>query len=130
MSGKSVVSKQDFGGVVLSYPSSPDEADGRLSDGTHMAQRIDQGMGRGQKFTVYVDGRSIVAYAGESVAAAMLAAGVKVLRTSPRDRTPRGAFCLMGSCQECLVRIEGRRQLACQHPVSNGLSVQTMVSDD
>jgi predicted molibdopterin-dependent oxidoreductase YjgC len=37
-------------------------------------------------------------------------------------------FCLMGSCQECLVRVDGRRALACQEPVRDGMVVVTEVA--
>jgi len=70
------------------------------------------------------DGQSVLAPAGESVAAALFAAGIKTLRRSPREQGPRGMFCLMGSCQECLVMINGRRVLACRTPVARGLVVE------
>jgi len=95
-----------------------------------MVQRIDQGTQRGAKIAINVDGQRIVAYAGESVAAAMLAAGIQKFRISPRNSDPRGPFCLMGSCQECLVRINGKRHLACQERVVEGLSVETVFNDE
>jgi predicted molibdopterin-dependent oxidoreductase YjgC len=69
------------------------------------------------------DGRSVSAPAGQSVAAALFAAGMKTLRHSPREHAPRGMFCLMGSCQECLVMVDGRRVLACRTSVTRGLVV-------
>jgi len=75
---------------------------------------------------LFLDGQRVTARAGESVAAALFASGVKALRASPRLGEARGMFCLMGSCQECLVMVEGRRTLACQTPVSNGLRVETV----
>ena len=72
------------------------------------------------------EGTPHAALAGQSVAAALFASGVKTLRVSPRAHQPRGMFCLMGSCQECLVMIDGRRVLACQTPVSAGLSVSAV----
>jgi predicted molibdopterin-dependent oxidoreductase YjgC len=72
------------------------------------------------------DGTAHTAVAGQSVAAALFASGVKVLRTSPRARQPRGMFCLMGSCQECLVMVGARRVLACQTPVTQGLQVSVV----
>ncbi len=71
------------------------------------------------------DGRDVPARPGESVAAALHAAGIRMLRTSPTAGAPRGMFCLMGACQECLVRIGGRRRLACQELAAPGLSVET-----
>lgn len=72
-----------------------------------------------------VDGRGVSARAGESVAAALLAAGVVELRTSPRSGSARGAFCYMGICQECLVRIDGAPAQACITPVRAGMKVAT-----
>ncbi len=70
-----------------------------------------------------VDGRDVVATPGISVAAALLAAGIVVLRRSPAGDTPRGAFCLMGVCQECTVLIEGRAERACMIAVRDGIAV-------
>ncbi|MCU0984825.1 MAG: (2Fe-2S)-binding protein [Acetobacteraceae bacterium] len=72
---------------------------------------------------IHVDGRAVTAVPGISVAAALLAAGFSTLRHSPTAGTPRGAFCLMGVCQECAVLIEGRAKRACMTAVRDGLSV-------
>ncbi|MFM0368349.1 (2Fe-2S)-binding protein [Paraburkholderia aspalathi] len=69
------------------------------------------------------DGRPVRARQGESVAAALFASGTKTLRASPRNGVPRGMFCLMGSCQECLVVVDGRRALACRTTVIEGMRV-------
>lgn len=69
------------------------------------------------------DGQAVHARPGESVAAALFATGIRTLRRSPREQQPRGMFCLMGSCQECLVMIERRPVLACRTPVASGLVV-------
>ncbi len=66
------------------------------------------------------------AFEGESVAAALFAAGRRELRRSPRDGAPRGMFCLMGSCQECLVWVGSRKLPACQVPVTPGLEIETL----
>jgi D-hydroxyproline dehydrogenase subunit gamma len=79
---------------------------------------------RGTKVAISVDGRMIDAYAGEMLAAALMASGVVCLRRSPKAHTPRGAFCLMGVCQECVVLIEGRLRQACLTVVADGLKVE------
>lgn len=61
---------------------------------------------------ILVDGTPVPATPGQSVAAALLAAGIVHLRESPRG-APRGAFCLVGTCQECLVEIDDHLVLAC-----------------
>ena len=90
------------------------------------ALRADQAVQRGPAVQFLVDGCTVRAFGGESVAAALFAAGRRELRCSPRDGAPRGLFCLMGPCQECLVWVGARKLLACQVPVAGGLEVETL----
>ena len=80
---------------------------------------------RGRAVEFFFDGNAVRAYAGESVACALFAAGIRTLRRSPRNASLRGLFCLMGSCQECVVVADGRRVAACQEPVRAGLDVRS-----
>ncbi len=76
--------------------------------------------------TISVDGRDVPARAGESVAAAMLAAGLLRFRNTPATGDARGPFCMMGACFDCLVAIDGigNRQ-ACLETVRAGMAVET-----
>jgi predicted molibdopterin-dependent oxidoreductase YjgC len=85
--------------------------------------RITKGVNRGEPVSFTFDGAPYSGYAGESVACALFAAGVAHLRDSPRNGQPRGMFCLMGSCQECLVWVDGRKVPACQQPLTESLQV-------
>lgn len=71
------------------------------------------------------EGREIVARPGDSVAAALLAAGETVLRATPISQAPRAPYCMMGVCFECLMEIDGvgNRQ-ACLTPVAEGMQVR------
>lgn len=69
------------------------------------------------------NGRDIPARSGDSVAAALLTAGQQVFRQTPVSGAPRGPFCMMGACYECLVQIDGRTVQACMTPVAPGLDV-------
>lgn len=80
---------------------------------------------RGAAIEFRFEGRTIGAYEGESIACALFAAGVRTLRMSPRTEAARGMFCLMGSCQECIVMIDGERLAACQAPARAGLDVKS-----
>ncbi len=71
------------------------------------------------------DGAPVDARKGESVAAALLASGRKTLRRAP-DGAPRGAFCFMGACQECVMRIDGRITESCRQPATEGLRVESL----
>src|SRR5262245_55654286 len=68
------------------------------------------------------EGRSIAARCGESVAAALTAAGVRGLRTT-RCGVERGIFCGMGVCQDCLVEIDGRPHRACMTIVDQPMKI-------
>ena len=74
--------------------------------------------------TLFVDGRELRASSGESVAAALLNAGVTTLRTSVQGM-PRGPVCGMGVCFECRVRIDGTIVRACLTPVREGMRIET-----
>ena len=78
---------------------------------------------RGQRVRFQVDGQWIDSYEGETVAAALWASGIRNLRSSPVMGAPRGMFCYMGVCQECVVLINGERATSCAFPVSEGLQV-------
>lgn len=77
-----------------------------------------------QMVELTVDGRPISAPAGEPLATALAAAGILLLRRSPREGTPRGAFCFMGVCQECSIFVNGRLRQACMTPVEAGMQVE------
>ncbi|WP_422368683.1 2Fe-2S iron-sulfur cluster-binding protein [Pelagibius sp.] len=80
--------------------------------------------------TFAVDGRAAIAPAGLNLAAALLGMGVRTLRLSPVAKAPRGAFCFMGMCQECVVSVDDRRVRACLEPVRDGMKVELGIGDD
>lgn len=75
---------------------------------------------------IIVDGVCLKAYEGDTVAAAMLAADVSMFHCAPFSRAPRGPYCMMGVCFDCLVMIEGvGNQQACQRLVAPGMRIVT-----
>jgi predicted molibdopterin-dependent oxidoreductase YjgC len=80
----------------------------------------------GDPISITVDGRAVTARAGDTVAAAMLGAGLRSCRTTPVSGAPRGPYCMMGVCFECLVTIDGvgNRQ-GCLVPVRDGMQIAT-----
>jgi D-hydroxyproline dehydrogenase subunit gamma len=81
---------------------------------------------RGVALTVQVDGETITAYAGETLAASMLAAGRRTLRAAPRTGGPRGIYCGMGTCYDCLMVVDGRPNVrSCMTYVAEGMQAQT-----
>ena len=83
---------------------------------------------KGATLTFKVDGREVRARDGDTVAAALLAAGIKHIRTTPVSGAPRAPYCLMGVCFDCLVTIDGvgSRQ-ACLVPVHDGMTIETQL---
>lgn len=70
------------------------------------------------------DGEEMTARAGQTIAAALLSSGVRSLRWTSRHGEPRGLFCGMGICHECMVRVNGRPNVrACQIEVADGMCV-------
>src|SRR5271165_6009157 len=80
---------------------------------------------------ILVDGARVTAREGDSVAAAMLAAGHPVARRTALSGAPRAPFCLMGVCFDCLVTIDGlgNRQ-GCMTAVREGMRVESLPQPD
>ncbi|MFN3937384.1 MAG: (2Fe-2S)-binding protein [Gemmobacter sp.] len=75
----------------------------------------------GARVTVTLDGERLDLPAGMNLAAALLAAGVEVFRATPVSGAPRGPFCMMGACFDCLLEVGGITRQACLMEVSAGL---------
>jgi predicted molibdopterin-dependent oxidoreductase YjgC len=72
------------------------------------------------------DGAPLTAEAGQTVGAALLAAGIRSWRRTRGGGRPRGLFCGIGACFDCLVDVNGDRALrACLVPVREGDEVRT-----
>jgi predicted molibdopterin-dependent oxidoreductase YjgC len=82
--------------------------------------------GHGPSVTIAIDGTAVAAPEGHSVAAALLAAGVAICRTSAVSGAPRAPYCMMGVCFDCLVTIDGvANRQACLVRVRDGMRVET-----
>ena len=64
--------------------------------------------------------------AGEPIAAALHAAGIRTLRHSSRYHRPRGLFCAIGNCSSCLMTVDGVPNVrVCVEPLQAGMKVET-----
>ncbi|KNE83855.1 MULTISPECIES: (2Fe-2S)-binding protein [Streptomyces] len=80
---------------------------------------------------IIVDGRPLAFIEGQTVAAALVAAGRVAWRTTRIGHRPRGVFCGIGVCFDCLVTIDGAGgQRACLVPARAGMTVTTGEGDD
>jgi len=76
--------------------------------------------------TIYLDGEPLAAREGEPIAAALLAAGRRVLRRSEKLNEPRGVFCAIGRCTDCAMTVDGRPNVrTCVTPVRDGMRIET-----
>jgi ferredoxin len=63
---------------------------------------------RAAEITFQFDGDEFTAFDGETISAALLRSGQKNIRSAPTG-APRGMFCGMGVCQECVVEVDGKK---------------------
>ena len=89
-------------------------------------RRIEKGLDRGPAFIFFMDDTPVRAYRGESIAAALLAAGRRHSRLTTRLRERRGPYCVMGVCWECVVVVDGRPNVrSCVTPAAPDMRVET-----
>lgn len=76
--------------------------------------------------TFQFDGNSYEAYENESIAAALLANGIRTLRVHEESGSPRGIYCNIGHCMECRVMVNGQPNIrACLTPVQKGIIIDS-----
>ena len=80
--------------------------------------------GKTVRFTM--DGKVIEGYEGEPIAAALKAAGLMVHRYTQKEHKPRGIFCAIGRCTDCVMIVDGVPNIrTCITPLKDGMRVQT-----
>lgn len=81
---------------------------------------------KGRLVTFHYDGKELQGYEGEPIAAALKAAGVMVHRHTKKEHKPRGIFCAIGRCTDCVMVVDGKPNVrTCVTPLEEGMSVQT-----
>src|SRR5262245_52125790 len=71
--------------------------------------------------TFTFEGQTIPALAGQSIGAALYAAGVRIFTRSFKYHRPRGLFCVAGDCPNCLMEVDGRPNVrTCIEPAREG----------
>ena len=72
------------------------------------------------------DGRPVPFEDGWTVGAALTAAGVRSWRSTRQQGRPRGLFCGIGICFDCLITVDGQSSLrACLLPARAGAEVRS-----
>ena len=80
----------------------------------------------GPKITLMVDGKPVEAFEGEPIATALMAAGRRVFRYTGKRGEPRGVFCALGRCTDCVMIVDGQPNVrTCVTPARDGMVVGT-----
>ena len=75
---------------------------------------------------IQVDGKMIEALEGEPVAAVLLAFGKTTFRYTRKLHEPRGVYCAIGRCTDCMMVVDGTPNVrTCVTPVRAGMKVET-----
>ncbi|MBN1676350.1 MAG: (2Fe-2S)-binding protein [Kiritimatiellae bacterium] len=81
---------------------------------------------RADTLTFFVDGRPVEARAGETIAAALVAAGWKAFRRTEKRHAPRGVFCAIGKCTDCVMTVDGTPNVrTCVTLVRENMQIKT-----
>jgi len=79
---------------------------------------------------ITVNGKKYSATKGQSVAITLSLNKFKNLRVSPKLKNNRGFYCMIGSCQECLITINDEKQLACLTKVTNDMKIEISAKNE
>lgn len=72
------------------------------------------------------DGKDLQGYEGEPIAVALRVNGVMVHRYTAKRHEPRGVFCAIGRCTDCVMVVDGQPNVrTCITPLKEGMKVQT-----
>lgn len=97
-----------------------------MSDSMRVSEHPILGADDGREtITIYYEDRPIAARAGEPIAAALAAAGIRVHRTTEKTHEPRGVYCAMGRCTDCMMIVDGEPNVrTCITPARDGMRVR------
>jgi predicted molibdopterin-dependent oxidoreductase YjgC len=89
----------------------------------HGAVRV--GTPEGEPITIAFEGQTIEAFPSDTIASALLVAGIRTFTVTEVAGEPRGGFCFVGRCADCLVIVDRQaNQRACAIPVRDGMDVR------
>lgn len=81
---------------------------------------------KGKKVSFTYNGKTIEGYEGEPIAAALKAAGLMVHRYTAKEHKPRGIFCAIGRCTDCVMIVDGVPNVrTCVTSLKEGMDVKT-----
>jgi len=79
-------------------------------------------------FTFTWRGQPLEARAGETIATALFANGIRTFGYHPKDGSPQGIFCANGQCAQCTVIADGLPVKSCMALVKPGMAVEPVTT--
>ena len=81
---------------------------------------------KGERVTFTCEGKILEGYAGEPLAMALRNAGVMIHRYTKKQHKPRGIFCAIGRCTDCVMVVDGQPNVrTCITPLEAGMDIRT-----
>ncbi len=81
-----------------------------------------------ETITFYFNGEPLEAKEGETIAAALTANGIRVYRETQKRHEPRGLFCAIGNCTDCVMIVDGKANVrTCITPVKENMRVEKQI---
>ncbi len=81
-----------------------------------------------KKVNINVDNRQVEALEGEPIAAALMAAGIRAFRRTIKTGEPRGVYCGIGQCNDCIMEVNGVPNVrTCVTLVEEGMIIRTQI---
>lgn len=81
---------------------------------------------RGKEVEFTFDGKTMKGYEGEPIAVALKANDVMIHRYTKKEHKPRGLFCAIGRCTDCVMVVDGKPNVrTCVTPLKEGMDVRT-----
>lgn len=87
---------------------------------------------KGKEVAFFYNGKEYKGFEGEPIAAALKAAGIMIHRYTKKEHKPRGIFCAIGRCTDCVMIVDGKPNIrTCVTPLAEGMDIKTQygVSD-
>ena len=85
---------------------------------------------KGREVTFTFEGQKLKGYEGETIAAALHAAGIRSLHETEKKHLHRGLFCAIGNCSSCLMKVNGIPNVrVCVEPLREGITVERQIGN-
>ena len=89
------------------------------------------GYEKGREVSFTYDGKALKGYEGEPIAAALKANGVLIHRYTKKRHEPRGIFCAIGRCTDCVMNVDGKPNIrTCITPLKENMVIRTQYGID